>query len=114
MKHGFIKAAAGSVRTAVADPISNAEEIKLRIQEADEAGVNLLVLPELAVTGCSCGCFCGCSCGCSEYDTTFTGPISGGCVSITNSPVPTVITIVSRKRFNRRRRGCRPGCGRSC
>jgi len=66
------------------------------------------------VTGCSCGCFCGCSCGCSEYDTTFTGPISGGCVSITNSPVPTVITIVSRKRFNRRRRGCRPGCGRSC
>jgi len=55
MKHGFIKAAAGSVRTAVADPISNAEEIKLRIQEADEAGVNLLVLPELAVTGCSCG-----------------------------------------------------------
>ena len=55
MKHGFIKTAAGSVHTTVADPVSNAEEIKLRIQEADAAGVNLLVLPELAVTGCSCG-----------------------------------------------------------
>ena len=44
---------------------------------------------------------------CCEYDTTFTGPISCGQVSITASPVPTVITIVSRKRTNRRRRrGC--------
>ena len=57
-------------------------------------------------TGCSCGCDC------SEYDTTFTGPISNGCISITASPVPTVITIVTRKRLCRRRRGgCRPGCG---
>ena len=55
------------------------------------------------------GCHCGCSCG-SEYDVTFTGPISNGCVSITASPVPTV--IVTRKRISRRRRrGCRPGCG---
>ncbi|MBE5799798.1 MAG: hypothetical protein E7321_07600 [Clostridiales bacterium] len=47
-----------------------------------------------------------------EYDTTITGPISGGCVSITSSRVPTVITIVSRKRFTRRRRcGCNCGCG---
>jgi len=60
-------------------------------------------------SGCSCGCSCGCG---SEYDTTFTGPISGGCVKNTNSPVPTVITIVSRKRISRRRRrGCRSGCG---
>jgi hypothetical protein len=52
-------------------------------------------------TGCSCGC------GSSEYDTTFTGPISCGQVSITASVVPTVITIVSRKRINpRRRRHC--------
>ena len=51
-------------------------------------------------TGCACGC------GCSEYDTTFTGPISCGQVSITASRVPTVITIVSRKRTCRRRRGC--------
>ena len=49
-------------------------------------------------TSCSCGC------GCSEYDTTYTGPISCGQVSITASRVPTVITIVSRKRVCRRRR----------
>ena len=53
-------------------------------------------------TGCSCGCDC------SEYDTTFTGPISCGQVSITASIVPTVITIVSRKRICRRHRRC---CG---
>ena len=47
------------------------------------------------------------SCSC-EYDTTFTGPISCGQVSITASRVPTVITIVSRKRICRRRR---PRCG---
>lgn len=55
MKDGFIKVAAGSIRTTVADTIANAEEIKARIEEADRAGVNLLVLPELAVTGYSCG-----------------------------------------------------------
>ena len=61
------------------------------------------------VTGSGCACGCGCH---SEYDTTFTGPISNGCISITASPVPTVITIVTRKRLCRRRRGgCRPGCG---
>lgn len=49
-------------------------------------------------TSCSCGC------GYSEYDTTFTGPISCGQVSITASRVPTVITIVSRKRVCRRHR----------
>lgn len=64
----------------------------------------------------NCGHCWNNGCGC-EYDTTFTGPISGGCVSITNSPVPTVITIVCRKRMNRRRRrgcGCRPACGTYC
>jgi len=55
MKHGFIKVAAGSLRTVVADPIANTAEICARIAEADAAGVNLLVLPELAITGCSCG-----------------------------------------------------------
>ena len=46
---------------------------------------------------------------CREFDTTFTGPICNGCVSITCSVVPTVITIVNRKRFCRRCR--RHGCG---
>ena len=62
-------------------------------------------------TGCHCSCTCGC--GCSEYDTTFTGPISCGQVSITNSRVPTVITIVSRKRIQPRRRR-RPGWYSDC
>ena len=56
----------------------------------------------------------GCGCWDSEYDTTFTGPISCGQVSITASPVPTVITIVSRKRICRRRRRCRPSCHSIC
>ena len=47
MKDGFLKVAAGSVRTTVADTRANAAEIKARIEEADRAGVNLLVLPEL-------------------------------------------------------------------
>lgn len=57
---------------------------------------------------------------CREYDTTFTGPVCNGCVSITRSVVPTVITIVNRKRFCRRchRRGygncgCN-SCGNRC
>ena len=51
---------------------------------------------------------------CREYDTTFTGPICNGCVSITSSCVPTVITIVNQKRFCRRcgQRGC--GCNGGC
>lgn len=54
----------------------------------------------------------GCGCGCSEFDTTYTGPISCNSVSVTASRVPVVITIVSRKRICRRRRRCgRWGCG---
>ena len=48
---------------------------------------------------------------CNEYDTTYTGPISCGQVSITASRVPTVITIVSRKRACRRRRRWQYFCG---
>lgn len=58
---------------------------------------------EIDLLDAGCG---GCGCGWSEYDTTFTGPISCGQVSITASRVPTVITIVSRKRTCRRRRRC--------
>ncbi len=55
MRDGFIKVAAGSVNITVADTAANAEEIKNRILEADSAGVNLLVLPELCITGYTCG-----------------------------------------------------------
>lgn len=55
MKDGFIKVAAGSIRTTVADVSANLTEIKTRIAEASAAGVHLLVLPELALTGYTCG-----------------------------------------------------------
>jgi len=55
MKDGFIKTAAGSVKITVADTVSNTSEIKKRISEADGAGANLLVLPELCITGYTCG-----------------------------------------------------------
>ena len=45
MRDGFIKVAAGSVRTTVADTIANCEEIKKRIDDADSKGVHLLCLP---------------------------------------------------------------------
>ncbi len=55
MKNGFIKVASGTVDITVADTYANTEKIIERIKEADKAGANLLVLPELCVTGYSCG-----------------------------------------------------------
>ena len=55
MKDGFIKVAAGTLHPAVADTKKNAEEICARIDEADVAGIQLLVLPELCITGYTCG-----------------------------------------------------------
>ena len=55
MKDGFIKVAAGTLHPQVADAAYNTAEICSRITEADAAGVQLLVLPELCVTGYTCG-----------------------------------------------------------
>ena len=55
MKDGFIKVAAGTVDVAVADAAYNTEQILARMREADAAGVNLLTLPELCLTGYTCG-----------------------------------------------------------
>lgn len=55
MKHGYIKAAAASFSLRLADPRSNARSIVEIIKTADEENVNLLVFPELCVTGASCG-----------------------------------------------------------
>ena len=55
MKQGFIKTAAGSVAITVADTGANAERIIYAIREADKKSVNLLVLPELCITGYTCG-----------------------------------------------------------
>ena len=41
-----------------------------------------------------------------EYCTTITGPVMGNVVRLTNSCVPTVVTIVNRKQLCRRRRCC--------
>lgn len=54
MKNGFIKAAAATVNITVADVKSNIESIKEQISASHAMGVNLLILPELCVTGYSC------------------------------------------------------------
>ena len=54
MKDGFVKVAAASPVIRVADTEYNAERIIDCINEADAQGVNVLVFPELCITGCSC------------------------------------------------------------
>ena len=72
MKDGFIRVAAGSVGVTVADADANAAVIRRRIEEADAARVNLLVLPELCVSGYSCG------------DLFFSDTLLLGCVRVLN------------------------------
>ena len=55
MVDGFIKVASGLPDCTVADVAANTKEIKGLIGKADKLKVNLLVLPELCVTGYTCG-----------------------------------------------------------
>ena len=55
MRDGFIKVAAGIPRLCLANPECNAQNIKNVISKADKSSVNLLVLPELCITGYTCG-----------------------------------------------------------
>lgn len=55
MKDGFIKVAAAAVPLSVADVHYNAREIREVISLADTENINLLVFPELCLTGYSCG-----------------------------------------------------------
>ncbi|MBR5218604.1 MAG: hypothetical protein IKV89_02625 [Clostridia bacterium] len=55
MKHGFVKVMAASVNIKVADCEFNKERIIEKIFEADKRGAELLVLPELCITGATCG-----------------------------------------------------------
>ena len=55
MKHGFVKVAAATPEMRVADVRFNAEKIKEKIAEAEKAGVQLLVFPELSLSGYTCG-----------------------------------------------------------
>ncbi len=54
MRDGFIKVAAGTPRIRVADCRYNAEQVFTLMRQADAAGVRLLVLPELCLTGYTC------------------------------------------------------------
>jgi len=55
MKHGFIKAAAAAPAIRTADPGFNAGGIISLIRQAEGEGVDLLVFPELCITGSTCG-----------------------------------------------------------
>jgi NAD+ synthase (glutamine-hydrolysing) len=52
---GFLRTGAGCPPVRVADPERNADAILASIERAADAGVQVLVLPELAVTGYTCG-----------------------------------------------------------
>jgi NAD+ synthase (glutamine-hydrolysing) len=52
--HGFLRVAAATPQSRVADCAYNAEQILLVMQEAQEESVAVLVFPELALTGYTC------------------------------------------------------------
>ena len=55
MKQGIYKIAVGTPKIKLCDPEHNAKEIMRLIGEAESAGVKVLVLPELCVTGATAG-----------------------------------------------------------
>ncbi len=55
MKYGFVKTAAATPRIRVADVQYNADAIIRMIGQAENAGVELLVFPELCLCGYTCG-----------------------------------------------------------
>ena len=54
MKHGYIKCASATVEITVADTEANFKNIAAAIDEADSKGANILVMPELCITGYTC------------------------------------------------------------
>lgn len=55
MKYGFFKTAAASCDIKVANCAFNTESILKAIREAENSGAELIVLPELCITGYTCG-----------------------------------------------------------
>ncbi len=55
MKHGFVKVAALTPKVRVADPQYNKEQICSLMDAACNAGAQVLVFPELCITGYTCG-----------------------------------------------------------
>ena len=55
MKHGFVKIAAATPLTAVANCKQNAQEIISIINKVKAEGAEIVLFPELCITSCSCG-----------------------------------------------------------
>ena len=55
MRDGFISVACGTPKLRLADCNYNAEQIFLMMRAAEKAGVKVLVMPELGLTGYTCG-----------------------------------------------------------
>lgn len=55
MRQGFVKAAAVTPKTVVADTRENTRLICEEIKKAERAGAKIIVLPELCITGYTCG-----------------------------------------------------------
>ena len=54
MDYGFITVASAVPVVRVADPKQNIKEIERLVEEAERKGVEIIVFPELSVTGYSC------------------------------------------------------------
>ena len=54
MKDGFIKVAAATPKTAVADCVTNAGRVLEAVRRMEEQGAKIMVLPELCLTGYTC------------------------------------------------------------
>jgi len=52
-RHGFLRVAASTLRTWIADPPRNAESVLRVARECQDEGVALVVFPELTLTGYS-------------------------------------------------------------
>ena len=55
MRDGFISVACGTPELRLADCRFNAEQTFTMMRKAEQAGVKVLVLPELGLTGYTCG-----------------------------------------------------------
>ncbi|MDR1522630.1 MAG: NAD(+) synthase [Endomicrobium sp.] len=55
MKFGFVKVAAATPYVHIADPLENSKEIIKLINHASSSNVEVLIFPELCVTGYTCG-----------------------------------------------------------
>ena len=55
MNYGFVGTAAVTPKIKVADVAHNGAEIERLMREASKTGENLIVFPELCLTGATCG-----------------------------------------------------------